>query len=123
MSQPRDDATERDHTSEHTTEHAISNDGVISNDDVAHVANLARIELAAHESERLTDQLRDIVSYVDSIRSAAGTTTAPMSHPTPMTNVLRADEVRVSLTPEAALAMAPASEQQRFSVPRILEED
>jgi aspartyl-tRNA(Asn)/glutamyl-tRNA(Gln) amidotransferase subunit C len=47
----------------------------------------------------------------------------PMSHPLPLTNVTRPDEVRPSLGAEAALAAAPEQEQQRFSVPRILDED
>jgi aspartyl-tRNA(Asn)/glutamyl-tRNA(Gln) amidotransferase subunit C len=47
----------------------------------------------------------------------------PMSHPLPLTNVTRPDVVRPSLTAEEALAGAPAAEQQRFSVPRILDED
>ena len=37
-----------------------------------------------------------------------------MSHPMPLTNVMRADEVRPSLTAEQALSGAPAAEQQRF---------
>ncbi len=47
----------------------------------------------------------------------------PTSHALPLTNVFRADEVRPGLTPEQALAGAPASEQQRFKVPRILDEE
>ena len=47
----------------------------------------------------------------------------PTSHPLPLTNVMRADEVRPSLTPEQALSGAPAQEQQRFKVPQILGED
>ena len=38
-------------------------------------------------------------------------------------NVFRADELRPSLTPAAALAGAPATEDQRFRVPRILDEE
>lgn len=47
----------------------------------------------------------------------------PTSHPLPLTNVMRADEVRPSLTPAQALSGAPAQEQQRFKVPQILGED
>jgi aspartyl-tRNA(Asn)/glutamyl-tRNA(Gln) amidotransferase subunit C len=47
----------------------------------------------------------------------------PMSHPLPLTNVTRPDEVRPSLPADAVLAEAPAQEQSRFSVPRILTED
>jgi aspartyl-tRNA(Asn)/glutamyl-tRNA(Gln) amidotransferase subunit C len=46
-----------------------------------------------------------------------------MSHPLPLTNVTRPDVVRPSLTAKEALAAAPATDQQRFSVPRILDED
>ena len=46
-----------------------------------------------------------------------------MSHPTPLTNVFREDVVRPSLSPEDALAGAPASEDQRFLVPKILGEE
>ena len=46
-----------------------------------------------------------------------------MSHPMPIVNVTRPDVVRPSLTPEAALAGAPEVDQQRFSVPRILDQE
>jgi aspartyl-tRNA(Asn)/glutamyl-tRNA(Gln) amidotransferase subunit C len=47
----------------------------------------------------------------------------PMSHPLPLTNVTRPDVVKPGLSAQEALAGAPAEEQQRFSVPRILAED
>ena len=47
----------------------------------------------------------------------------PTSHPLPLTNVMRSDVVRPSLTPAEALAGAPAAEEQRFRVPQILGED
>ena len=47
----------------------------------------------------------------------------PMSHPMPLVNVTRPDQIRPSLTPQEALAGAPESDAQRFSVPRILDED
>jgi aspartyl-tRNA(Asn)/glutamyl-tRNA(Gln) amidotransferase subunit C len=46
-----------------------------------------------------------------------------MSHPVPIDNVFRDDVVRPGLTPDEALAGAPASEEQRFLVPQILGED
>ena len=60
------------------------------------------------------------------ILSAARTPIAdvePMSHPMPLVNVTRPDVVRPSLSPEEALAGAPEAEQQRFAVPRILDQD
>ena len=47
----------------------------------------------------------------------------PTSHALPLTNVFRPDVVRPSLAREQVLAGAPAAEQDRFRVPRILEEE
>jgi aspartyl-tRNA(Asn)/glutamyl-tRNA(Gln) amidotransferase subunit C len=44
------------------------------------------------------------------------------SHPQPIQNVFREDQVRPSLTPKQALSGAPAQEEQRFRVPQILGE-
>lgn len=46
-----------------------------------------------------------------------------MSHPMPLTNVTRPDEVKRGLTAGEALSGAPEAESDRFSVPRILDED
>lgn len=95
----------------------------LSRDDVAHVAMLARIQLSDEELDRLAGQLDQIVGWVGQINEVAADDVPPMSHPLPLTNVTRADEVRPSLTAEQALANAPASELDRFSVPRILDEE
>ncbi|WP_114907975.1 Asp-tRNA(Asn)/Glu-tRNA(Gln) amidotransferase subunit GatC [Ornithinimicrobium murale] len=94
----------------------------LSRDDVAHVAMLARIQLTDEELDRLAGQLDQIVGWVGQINEVAADDVPPMSHPLPLTNVTRPDEVRPSLTAEQALAGAPASELDRFSVPRILDE-
>ncbi|MCI0154964.1 Asp-tRNA(Asn)/Glu-tRNA(Gln) amidotransferase subunit GatC [Dermacoccus nishinomiyaensis] len=95
----------------------------LSRDEVAHVAGLARIQLSDDELETFAGQLDSIVGFVASVSEVAADDIPPMSHPLPLTNVTRADEVQASLSAEEALAMAPASEQQRFAVPRILSED
>jgi len=46
-----------------------------------------------------------------------------MTHAVPVVNVLRDDVVVACLSPEQALSGAPAAEQSRFRVPRILTED
>ena len=47
----------------------------------------------------------------------------PTSHAVPLTNVYREDVVRPGLTQQQALAGAPAAEDGRFRVPRILGEE
>jgi aspartyl-tRNA(Asn)/glutamyl-tRNA(Gln) amidotransferase subunit C len=95
----------------------------LTRDDVAHLAGLARIDATDAELDRLAGQLAQILEAVDRVGEVAAADVPPMSHPLPLTNVTRPDEPRQGLTAEEALAGAPASELQRFSVPRILEED
>ena len=95
----------------------------LTRDDVAHLARLARIQATDDELDRLAGQLDVILDAVKAVGEVAAADVPPMSHPLPLTNVTRPDVVRPSLTAQEALAAAPASEQQRFSVPRILDED
>ncbi|MEO5662234.1 MAG: Asp-tRNA(Asn)/Glu-tRNA(Gln) amidotransferase subunit GatC [Nocardioides sp.] len=92
----------------------------ITRDEVAHLANLARIDLDDAELDHLAPQLSVILESVASINGVAGDDVHPTSHALPLTNVFRDDVVTPGLTAEQALAMAPAVDQQRFSVPRIL---
>ena len=84
---------------------------------------LARIDLNETELDRMSGELAVILESVARVGELAADGVPPMSHPLPLTNVTRPDVVRPSLTAAEALAGAPASEQQRFSVPRILDED
>ncbi len=96
----------------------------ITRDEVAHLANLARIDLSDAELDHLAPQLSVILESVASIRASVSTDgVPPTSHPIPLTNVFRDDVVVAGLTPEQALSGAPAVEEQRFSVPRILGEE
>src|SRR5215470_17010603 len=92
----------------------------ISRDELAHLANLARIDLSDAELDHLAPQLSVILESVASISGVASDDVPPTSHALPMTNVFRDDVVRPSLSAEEALSGAPAVEQQRFKVPRIL---
>ena len=92
----------------------------ITRDEVAHLANLARIDLDDAELDHLAPQLSVILESVASISGVAGDDVPPTSHALPVTNVFRDDVVTPGLSADQALAMAPAVDQQRFSVPRIL---
>ncbi len=95
----------------------------ISAADVAYLAGLARIDLDDSERERLVGQLDVILDAVAQVQEAAGPDVPATSHPMPLTNVFRDDEVRPGLDAEQALSGAPAAEQSRFRVPRILDEE
>jgi aspartyl-tRNA(Asn)/glutamyl-tRNA(Gln) amidotransferase subunit C len=95
----------------------------LSRDEVAHLTQLARIHVTDAELDHLSAQLGVILESVQRVREVAAAEVPPMSHPVPLTNVTRPDEPQQSLSPEQALAGAPAQQQQRFRVPRILEDD
>jgi aspartyl-tRNA(Asn)/glutamyl-tRNA(Gln) amidotransferase subunit C len=95
----------------------------ISRDEVAHLAALARIDLRPAELDRLAGQLDVILDAVATVREVASDDVPATSHPMPLTNVARPDEPHPCLSPADALAGAPEVAEQRFRVPRILEED
>ncbi len=94
----------------------------LSPDDVAALARLARIEMTEAELVHLAPQLDVILESVASVSDVAADDIPPTSHALPLTNVFREDVVRPSLPVADVLAGAPASEQDRFRVPRILGE-
>lgn len=97
--------------------------GGISRDDVAKLAQLARIEMTPDELDHLANELGVILNAVARVQEVAGEDVPPTSHPLPLENVFRPDIVIPSLTPDEALSGAPAQEEQRFKVPQILGEE
>lgn len=95
----------------------------LTRDDVAHLAMLARIDLSDAELDKMVGELAVILESVATVQQAPIGDVEPMSHPMPLVNVTRPDVVRPSLSPQQALAGAPEVDEQRFSVPRILDED
>ncbi|HSP53051.1 MAG TPA: Asp-tRNA(Asn)/Glu-tRNA(Gln) amidotransferase subunit GatC [Cryobacterium sp.] len=95
----------------------------ITAEQVAHLANLARIDLSSEEIARLTTELGQIVDSVAKVAEVATPEVPATSHPMPLTNVFRADTVVPSLTVEQALSGAPDRDGDKFRVPAILDEE
>ena len=91
--------------------------------EVAHLARLARIDLNEEELSRLAPQLEVILESVARVSELDTTGVPPTSHPEPLTNVARPDVLVPSLSQDEVLAMAPATEDDRFRVPRVIEEE
>ena len=94
----------------------------LSRADVEHVARLARLELTDAEAEQFTAQLGVILEHAAEVAAIDTDGVAPTSHPLPLVNVFRAVVARQGLPRDDVLAMAPATEDGRFRVPRILED-
>ena len=90
--------------------------------DIAKVARLARLDLDEEQLALYHDQLGDILDHAARVQSMPTEGVPPTSHPIPMTNAFRPDEVTDSLDREELLAQAPDAEGGYFRVPRILDE-
>lgn len=95
----------------------------ISRDEVAHLARLSRLAVTSDELDLFAGQLDVILQSVARVGEVAAADVPPTSHSVPLTNVFREDVIVPGLTPEEALSGAPDSAEQRFRVPRILEEE
>lgn len=89
--------------------------------DIEHVARLARLDLTDEEKERLRAQLGLILEHAAKVGEVATADVPPTASAIPRANVLRPDEPRPSLPTGEALSNAPAAEDERFRVPRIVE--
>lgn len=88
--------------------------------DIAKVARLARLALSEEELAQYGDQLQDILEHAERVSALPTDGVEPTSHPLPMTNAFRADEVTLSLDRDEVLEQAPEREGEYFRVPRIL---
>ena len=90
----------------------------INRDDVAHLAQLAHIEMSAEELDRMAGELAVIVDSVKSVSEAAGDDVPATSHPIPLTNVFREDVVGHTFHRRAGPLRRPRGAEGRFKVPQ-----
>lgn len=93
----------------------------ITINEVEHVAALSRLEFTQAEKELFRGQMDAILSYIDKLGELDTTGVEPTSHVLPITNVMREDKVRQSLSPDDALANAPERSGSFYRVPKIIE--
>lgn len=94
----------------------------ITRQDVEKVALLARLQLTDDELATMTDQLAQIVAYVDQLGEVATDDVAPMAHAIELVNVFKDDVVIASLPRDEALANAPHHDERGYLVPAVLGE-
>lgn len=92
---------------------------MISEEQVRHVANLARLGLGDEEVKRMSGQLGAILESVEQIGELDLRDVPPTANPLSMTNIFRSDEPGREFSQEEALSAAPESVEDLFAVPRI----
>lgn len=93
----------------------------LSLDDVRRVAQLARIRLDDTQAAAIEHELAGIFDLIARMQSVDTEAVAPMSHCGDLVQRLRADRVTEPDRREALLAMAPATEEGLFLVPKVIE--
>ncbi|MEQ9619518.1 MAG: Asp-tRNA(Asn)/Glu-tRNA(Gln) amidotransferase subunit GatC [Deltaproteobacteria bacterium] len=94
----------------------------ISKEDVLKVAELARLEFGEEELEKFTEQLGNILSYIENLNKLDTDGVEPTSHVLDVATPLREDEVQDWLTPGEALQNAPEGVDGFFVVPQVIED-
>jgi len=94
----------------------------ISKDDVTNVAELARLEVTEEETEIFTEQLGNILEYIEKLNELDTDNVEPTSHVLDISTPLREDKVVKWLSIEEVLQNAPESEDDFFVVPQVIED-
>ena len=97
----------------------------LTKDDIARIANLARLELSDTESERMLSQMNSLFGIVEKMQAVDTTGITPLSHPVAaipdIALRLRDDVVSDGTQREANQRSAPAVEKGYFLVPKVIE--
>lgn len=93
----------------------------VTKKDLENVAVLSRLAIPADKEEQYTNQLNDVLTYMENLNSINTDDVQPIAHVLPVSNVFRDDVVKESLDRDLALSNAPLKDDGYFKVPKILE--
>lgn len=93
----------------------------LSREQVLHIAELARLKLTDEETDLFVEQLSAILDYAQQLNDLDTDAIPPTAQVLSLRNVMREDEPQPCLTPDEALANAPARQDDYFQVRAILE--
>ncbi len=88
---------------------------------IEHLARLARLALTEEEKTLYREQLGNILQYMETLNELDTSGIEPTSHVISLSNILREDEARTSLSREDALGNAPDRTDTFYRVPKIIE--
>ena len=92
----------------------------LSRQDVEKISLLARLQLTPEELATMTDQLSQIVEYVDQLSELETEDVEPMAHAAEIFNVFAEDNSRPRLDRDEALKNAPTRDDECYRVPAVL---
>jgi len=93
----------------------------LTQEEVEHIANLARLRLTPAEKEKYAEQLSGILGYVEKLQTVDVSGVEPTSQVTGLTNIFREDEIIESGISEALVNCAPQHQDGYLVIPKIFE--
>ena len=93
----------------------------VTRDDVAYMANLARLKVTEDEIDQFQSDMNKILGYMDLLNQVDTSDVAPLDHVIELPLVYRKDEARQPLDHDDALKNAPDADSDYFRVPRVIE--
>ena len=93
----------------------------LTRQEVQRVASLAQLRLMPEELEQLTNQLQNILQYMEKLSELDTSAIEPFTHAADVSNIFREDIVTNTPNADAILANAPAKSKTFFRVPKIIE--
>lgn len=94
----------------------------LSEEDVRHVAKLAKLQLTSDEVKKFGNQLGEVLEYMEQLMEVDVAMVEPTSQTTGLTNVTRGDEIEMTsvLPQEEALSGSEKTLNGYFVVPALL---
>lgn len=92
----------------------------VSKEDVKKIANLARLEFSEEEIGNYTNEMNQILNYMEKLNELDTENVKPLSHPIENSNVFRDDVLKESTLREQALKNAPDKTNEHFKVPKVI---
>jgi len=93
----------------------------LTQQEVEHIAKLARLELSEEQKELYREQLSAILDYVAKLRELDTKDVPPTSGGGLAQMPLRTDEAHPGLSTDALLSNAPKAEEEQFKIPPVFE--
>ena len=93
----------------------------IKKEDIVHIAKLSMLNLSDEEIEKYAENMKDIVSFANTINELDTEGISESAFASNATNVFRKDEVKESFDREELLRNAPSSNGEAYSLPSMME--
>ncbi|WP_053981911.1 Asp-tRNA(Asn)/Glu-tRNA(Gln) amidotransferase subunit GatC [Marinagarivorans algicola] len=93
----------------------------MNREDIQQLAKLARLHIADDQVDEVTNRISTVLALVDQLSAVDTEGVAPMAHPLDAVQILRADEITEPNVREQMQAIAPATEDGLFLVPKVID--